>query len=138
MPVNQQIVTWDADGNPVVRAVRVFTKAQVSQIALAAFSQPYVDPNDELAIAIGLKPSRFYGMTNLEVAMVRQAEAAAKGDLDAHEALLDRAIGKPKQSVEKELGDNYAQALDRIAKAAAAKAAGSGPAGQVLDAEVVK
>lgn len=121
-PVNQRLVTWDADGNPLVKNVRVFTKTQVAEIAMAAASQPYVDLNDELAVALGLPPSRFYGMTNLEVMLVRQAEwAAASGETDVIEKVLDRLVGKPKQSSESlHIHDSYEEALKRIGAKAAA------------------
>jgi hypothetical protein len=132
VPVLQRIVTWDGDGTPVVREQQVFTKAQVSQIAMAAASLPYVDPNDELALALGLRPSEFYGMTNLEVMLVKQARYAAEsGETDVIDKVLDRLVGKPKQSVEKhEIVETYDQALARIGRAAAAKA-------RPIDAEIV-
>lgn len=133
VPVNQQIVTWDSDGNPMVQTQRVFTKAQVSEIAMAAASQLYVDPNDELAVALGLPPSRFYGKTNLEVMLIKQAEyAAASGERDYVNDVLDRLIGKPvAKSESHSITETYDQALQRIAKAAAAKA-------KIVDAEIVK
>lgn len=136
VPVNQQIVTWDGEGNPIVKTQRVFTKAQVSEIAMAAASQPYVDPNDELAVALGLPPSRFYGMSNLEVMLIKQAEyAASSGERDYVNDVLDRLIGKPvAKSESHNINETYDQALQRIAKAAAAKAK---PA-NIVDAEIVK
>ena len=133
VPIQQRIVSWDVDGNPVVRSVSVFTKAQVSEIAMAAASLPYVDPNDELAVTLGLPPSEFHGKTNLEVMLIRQARwAAESGDTDVIDKVLDRLVGKPKQSVESHtISETYDQALQRIARAAAA----AKPV--VIDAETV-
>jgi hypothetical protein len=43
---------------------------------------------------------KYLGMTCAEVMMVKRAQAAARGDASAMDALLDRALGRPKQSVE--------------------------------------
>ena len=98
-PIKRQIVQWE-NGIPIVKGVPMFTRAQISEIALAAASMPYEDPNDALAIELGLPPSEFYGMTNLEVMFIRQARAAAAGDSEAREALIDRIAGKPKTTAE--------------------------------------
>ncbi len=129
VPITQRLVTWDKDGNPLVRNVQVFTRAQVSEIAMAAASEPFIDPNDELAISLGLPPSEFYGATNLEVMLVKQARNAAKtGDTDVVEKILDRLIGRPKQSIEKhEIVESYESALKRIGAKTRA----------VVDAEIV-
>lgn len=120
IPITQRIVTWDASGNPVVKAVSVFTKAQVSEIAMAAASAPYVDSaaDDELAISLGLPPSEFYGMTNLEVMLIKQARWAAKsGETEVIDKVLDRLVGKPKQTSENHtITETYEQALQRIAR----------------------
>lgn len=118
--INRRLVTWDAQGNPVVNNVAVFTRANVSELAMAAASQPYVTPDDELAVALGLPPSEFYGMTNLEVMLVKQARwAATSGETDVIEKVLDRLIGRPKQSIEKhEITETYEQALARVGKKA--------------------
>lgn len=127
VPVTQRLVTWDAQGNPLVKNVAVFTKAQVSEVAMAAASQLYVDPNDELAIELGIPPSEFYGMTNLEVMLIKQARwAAESGETDVIEKVLDRLIGRPKQSSESHhVHETYEEALKRIG-------------GKVVDAEVVR
>lgn len=120
--VNRRIVVWE-NGVPVVRTETCFTKAQVSDIAMAAASQPYVTADDELAIELGLPPSRFYGMTNLEVMLLKQAENAARtGDGQEVDRILDRLIGKPLAKSENlNISDTYEKALERIGKAAAAK-----------------
>lgn len=41
----------------------------------------------------------FIGMTNAQVAAIRQARRAASGDGEAFEKMSDRIIGKPKQEV---------------------------------------
>lgn len=110
------------DGNPVVKTVQVFTKAQVSELAMAAASQPYADENDELAISLGLPPSEFYGRTNLEVMLIKQARLAAKtGDCDQVDKILDRLIGRPKTTAENVRVDvSYEEYLKNLAARGAA------------------
>lgn len=118
VPVNRRIVVFDAvSGRPVVQNVPMLTKAQVAEIALAAASQLYVDPNDESALELGLPPSEFYGMTNLEVMLIKQARnAALTGDSDMVEKILDRLIGKPKQTSEIAKTVTYEGYLTQIAQ----------------------
>lgn len=116
--INQRLVTWDAAGNPVVKNVAVFTRANVSELAMAAASQPYVTADDELAVSLGLPPSEFYGMTNLEVMLLKQARwAATSGETAVIEKVLDRLIGRPKTTAETHtITETYEQALTRISK----------------------
>lgn len=129
----RQIVTWK-DGAPVVEAVPQLTPKTINDIGAAAVAQLYEHPDDALALELGLPPSEFYGMTLMEVMLIKQArEAARTGATDEVEAILDRRLGKPKQSVEKHVvTETYEEALARISKAAATTAR---PV--VMDAEVV-
>jgi hypothetical protein len=73
--------------------------SSIKQLATTALSLPYEgDYNEELGINV-IDP-RFEGMSNAEVMWVRMAEKAAAGDIDAAKTILDRVLGKPKQSVE--------------------------------------
>ena len=137
VPVNRRIVTWDALGNPVVRDVPMLTRALVSEIAMAAASMPYVDPDDELAISMGLSPSEFYGKTNLEVMLVKRTrEAARTGDTDQVEKILDRLVGKPKAVSETHsVTESYEGFLKRTA--GAVKRVGPTAPDSVVDAQVV-
>lgn len=73
--------------------------SSIKQLATTALSLPYEgDYNEELGINV-IDP-RFEGMSNAEVMWVRMAEKAAAGDIDAAKMILDRVLGKPKQSVE--------------------------------------
>lgn len=136
VPVVQRLVTWDAQGNPVVRNTAVFTKVQIADLQMAAASAPYLDPNDELAVAIGLPPSEFYGMSNLEVILIKQARyAASSGERDYINDVLDRLQGKPKTTAEvHSTTESYEQFLVRVGRAAAAKAK---PVNGVHEADLV-
>lgn len=101
VPVQRQVPGWDKKGNPILLTVPVLTKTQVVDMVVAAVARPYFDPDDELAVEMGLPPSRFYGHTNMEVMLMKLAEAAAQtGDRGDVDALLDRILGKPKQTSE--------------------------------------
>ena len=115
--VNQRIVTWEG-GVPVVRNVPIITEGVVAAVQAAAAAQPYVDPDDALAVEMGLPPSRFSGMTNIEVMIVKRTELAAKtGDDDRIERVLDRLVGKPKTKGEiHAVSETYEQFLERTAK----------------------
>lgn len=56
-------------------------------------------------------------MTNGEVAAIRHARKAASGDFKATQDILDRIMGKPKQSVESTTTTlNYLDYLDYLAE----------------------
>lgn len=90
--------------------------SSIKQLATATLSLPYEgDYNEELGVYI--KDPRFEGMTNAEVMWVRVAEKAAAGDLDAAKMILDRVLGKPKQSVETTtMTLTYPEFLEHLAK----------------------
>jgi hypothetical protein len=133
----RQLVVWE-NGGPVVKNIPLITAAQVKDLHAAALTQLYAEPYDELAIEMGLPPSRFYGMTLIEVMLIKRAENAARtGDCDEVEKILDREMGKAvARSENHNVTETYDQALKRIAIAESAKtkaAARSAP----IDAEVV-
>ena len=117
--VHQRIVTWEG-GVPVVKNVPVITESVVAAVQAAAAAQLYVDADDALAAELGLPPSRFSGMTNIEVMLVKRTELAAKtGDDDRIERVLDRLVGKPKTKGEvHSVSETYEQFLERTAKKA--------------------
>ena len=117
---NRRLVKW-VDGSPVLESLPMFTPAQVTDLMFAAAALPYSDPDDELAISMGLPPSRFYGMTNLEVMVIRRQEAASKTGEGA-EPIFDRLLGKPKATAEiHTTTETYEQYLARIAKSESSK-----------------
>lgn len=90
--------------------------SSIKQLATTALSLPYEgDYNEELGINV-IDP-RFEGMSNAEVMWVRMAEKAAAGDIDAAKTILDRVLGKPKQSVETTtMTLTYPEFLEHLAK----------------------
>lgn len=113
----RQLIVWEG-GVPVVRNVPLVTPAQIKDLHAAALTQIYVEPDDHLKLEMGLPPSRFYGLTLLEVMLIRRAErAAASGDKDEVESILDRELGKPKTTAEvHSTTETYEQMLKRIGK----------------------
>lgn len=97
-------------------AYKDINPSSVKQLATTALSLPYEgEYNEELGMNI--IEARFEGMSNAEVMWVRMAERAAQGDLDAAKILLDRVLGKPKQSVEStSMSLTYPEYLELMAK----------------------
>ncbi len=126
---HRQLLVWE-NGAPIVRDIPLITPSQINDLGAAALTQLYSHPDDELAIEMGLPPSRFHGMTLIEVMLIRQAENAARsGATDEVEAILDRRLGKPKTTAENHnVNETYEQALSRISKSIPAAA---------IDAELV-
>jgi len=108
--VNRRLMVWGADGLPVPSSSPLITKPQLEALAGAAMSLPYVDP-------LGLDGGEFDGLTNAEVMMIRMARKAAEGDLAVASELLDRVLGRPKQSVEsKSIRMSYEDVLKEMAR----------------------
>ncbi len=97
-------------------AYKNITPTSIKQLANVALSMPYEGEfNAELGINV-IEP-RFQGMSNAEVMWVKLAEQAANGNLDAAKIILDRVLGKPKQSVEStSLSMTYEQYLEHLSK----------------------
>jgi len=131
----RQLIVWEG-GVPVVKNVPLLTPGKIKDLHTAAVMQFYSTPDDELAIEMGLPPSRFYGLTLLEVMLIKQAEGAARsGDRDDVEAIRDRLEGKPKTTAEvHSVSETYEQALNRIARELEVKRVKAA----VVEAEVVE
>lgn len=60
---------------------------------------------------------QYYGMSNGEVIWQKMATLAAAGSLDHAKYIMDRTLGKPKQSIETtNLNVNYSQFLEQLAE----------------------
>lgn len=109
--INRRLIQWDENGNPVPISQPVLAKKQIQDLGAAVMSMPYQDP-------LGLEPE-FDGMTNAEVIYIRLARDAADGDHEARKELLDRVLGKPKQTSEvKKLDLTYQDFVDELARKA--------------------
>jgi len=110
--VHKRAIVWGDDGVPRPEAVPALTPQGISELSTVALSLPFVPRGDAFP-----EDKEFEGMTNAEVMVIRLARAAASGDLSATSQLLDRVLGKPKQSVEsKSLTLTYADVLKEKAE----------------------
>lgn len=124
---NRRLVVWGADGLPAPATVPLLSKPQIDALAAAALSLPYSPvppsealPKEQYEVAFNqylAECAEFEGMTNAEVMYVRLARKAAEGDKEATTVLLDRVLGKPKQSVEsKSMKLTYEDYLQELAR----------------------
>jgi len=122
MPVNspcpeyqgeRKIIEW-VNGIPVPKTERILNEANVKDIVKAASSMEFTQ-DDDLS---GIYPE-LYGLSYMEAATIQLARQAAMGDQKAIDMLLDRNIGKPKQTNEnKNMNMTYQDFLDEISKPA--------------------
>ena len=105
--IQKRMIVWGSDGLPRPSSAPSLTPASISELAAVALSLPYKpDP------LIPSEAEEFEGMTNAEVMIVKLARSAAGGNMAATTELLDRVLGRPKQSVEsKNLSMTYADVL---------------------------
>ena len=114
VPIRTTAIQWvNGVPEPIVKHI---TPTSVKALATTALSMPYQgEYNAELDMYI-IEP-RFANMTNAEVMWIRTAEKAAAGDLAATNLILDRILGKPKQSVESmSMSMTYPEFLEHLAK----------------------
>lgn len=125
----RRLVDWDPDGNPVVKIVPTMPPKKMQGLAATALSMIYDGPEPQ-----------YRGMTMIEVNLAKRARIAAlSGSTEEGEALLDRAIGKPKSSSENvnvNLSGSYEDFLRGLAGAGGPPP--SAPAANVVDAEVIR
>ena len=120
-PVQRRVIGWDPEtGAPSVELVPMVTKAQAEATVSATAALPYDGPELE-----------FQGLSNLEVALIRQAQGAARGDREDLKEIMDRIAGKPKQTSEvMKVTMTYEEKLKQIAGRRSTQA-------RVVDAQVV-
>ncbi len=129
-PILRKLVVWDAEGNPLVTTEQMLTKASIHDLWMSGAAQIYVpDPHDPL-------DAQYAGMTCAEVMVRKQIQNAAR--LGLAESVMDRLIGRPKQSVEStKLVLTYEDTLREIARKEDLKAGAPPPPRNVMDAELV-
>jgi hypothetical protein len=128
--IQKRMIVWGPDGVPRPSSVPTISRQGIEDLAAVALSLPYKIPEVPLnlpdkehqeAVARREDEMEFEGMTNAEVMIVKLARSAAGGDAEATSMLLDRVLGRPKQSVEsKSMTMTYADVLKE--KAAREKA----------------
>ena len=103
-PPDGKYIRWGADGNPYPAYCDPINKAQTNALINAASLTPYVaekridkDGNERETLE---RDKRFEGQACLQVGLEKIAQDAGRGKLEAVAFLLDRTIGKPKQTQE--------------------------------------
>lgn len=127
--VRGRLIDWDpATGLPTPTSRPVLTAQQVEALSSTALSLLY-DPEepdpDEFTSEKGFElahrkweaeRAKYEGMTCGEVMMVKLAQRAAEGNHAATEELLDRVLGRPKQTSEvKSMTMKYEDYLKKMA-----------------------
>lgn len=92
-------VVFDENGIPVNRYGAPVSSDSIKSKLMSAASNMYKPVKDENGY---YKPGEYelIGKTVAEVAADRAWQRAAEGDLQAYNQVLDRTIGKPKQTIE--------------------------------------
>lgn len=90
-------IQW-IDGVPVPYTEWVIPKDQMENLFMAAMSLPYQGMTDVLGDII--PEPEYEGMTNIEVAVLKAVEGAARGNLEPLKFVLERVYGKPRQAID--------------------------------------
>jgi hypothetical protein len=117
MPNNLSLSTHIEWHNNLPRVVgrEVLSKQVITDLHPAVLTLDYVPRRSEDTGEILPGEEEFIGKMNIEVAMIRAARDCAYGDYDKLEKMLDRILGKPKQSVEtKSMTMTYQDYLDSL------------------------
>lgn len=124
--VQRRLLVRDKDGNPTLAVVPLVTKAVMQDLHNAAAAMPYASPEPD-----PLHPDHFYdGMSCAEV-MVRKRQTRAAFTGEDVEPVLDRLMGKPKQTSESlRINVTYEERIKQIAKDVSSRAP--------IDAEVME
>ncbi len=114
VPIQATSIKWvNGVPEPFVKSIN---PTSIKTLATTALSMPYQGEYSSELDTFIMEP-RFEGMTNAEVMWIRTAEKAAAGDLAATNLILDRVLGKPKQSVESmSMTMTYPEFLEHLAK----------------------
>jgi len=94
-----RFITW-VNGKPIPTYSDPLNKQQMSDLLTAMLSTEYQGELDPQTGEPCNVDTRFMGMTHAEVMAFRLVEKAAQGHDKSITEILDRILGKPKQSVE--------------------------------------
>jgi hypothetical protein len=110
---------YNLPSKPSKRGISELKKTEVSRqliedYGVTALSSPYSGFRNPETGMMEVEPE-YFGMTNYEVIWLRMAQMAAQGSLDHAKYVMDRTIGRPKQSIEStNININYENFLDRL------------------------
>lgn len=107
LEIEGKFIKW-VDGMPVPVCRQVINKTSVKKLAESVLSIPYI---------LDIADKDLEGLPIAEVMLIKLAQRAAGGDMEALNTLLDRVIGKPKQFSESvTMKVSYQEFLEQIAK----------------------
>lgn len=110
------VYDWSKEGIPSPKLSKTMMKEQVQQLYHAAIARPYMgqwNPDTQTYFC----EADYRHLTKMEVIIERIVDRATTGELKAVDMLMDRVLGKPKQSVEAvTMSLSYTEYLDRLAK----------------------
>ncbi len=113
-PIKTSAIRW-VNGMPEPY-IQCINPATVKQLATTAMSMPYEGEFNPDTGTYVIDP-KYEGMTNAEVMWMKVAQQAANGNLKAVNIILDRVLGKPKQSIESTtMSMSYSEFLEQLAK----------------------
>lgn len=95
----KRLINYDSNGIPRPFTDWLLPKNKIDEVILASFALPYEGTFNDRLEEIVLEPE-YEGLTNIEVACIKQAKKAASGDLESLRFTIERILGKPKQAVE--------------------------------------
>ena len=106
-------IEW-VDNVPRVVGREIITKTALGTLPAVAASLPF-KPRYDLDGNIFPEDEELVGLTCAEAANIQQARKASYGDLDSQNYIMDRSVGKPKQTVEsKSMTMTYQDYLDSL------------------------
>ena len=104
--MNQSVIVWK-NNLPVVESREYFPTHEIKSVTESIMAEPFDDP-------LGIFPE-FVGCSYGEVILRQLVRRAALGCKDATKELLDRLVGRPKQTVEsKKLSLTYQDYLNEL------------------------
>lgn len=107
LEIEGKFIKW-VDGMPVPVCRQIINKTSIKKLAESVLSIPYI---------LDIADEDLEGLPVAEVMLIRLAQRAAGGDVEALNILLDRVIGKPKQYSESvTMKVSYQEFLEQIAK----------------------
>ncbi len=94
----KKMIKW-VNGVPVPHTEWILPPSALNDVLMAALCLPYTGTLDPYTQQVTFEPE-YVGLTNIEVAGIKQARKAAEGDLESLKFCMERLLGKPKQQVE--------------------------------------
>lgn len=99
LPIHDDDIVWDGDV-PRPKLARKLSRDSMNELARCALSLPYQGIWDSESQRYVIPDPLYIGKSVGEVLLLQMANDAVNGNEKARTELLDRTMGKPKQSVD--------------------------------------